>query len=885
MDRTMKAAAVVLVLAACVLCTVSSSSADAADETADTEPIMITADYLGTVKDADQGVYNIPEGDYKVGQSIVMSCTLVFQGDSSLDLNGYTLNGQRDVTLRNTGNLTIYDSSVEQDGIIASYDEDDTGLINEGELVVEKAIINSDIGIVSNGRSLTVGNVSFDSGSSSSLNTRAIVINSGTAEINGGITDSQYRFGILINDDKATSSISVTMTSGEYSGWGAGLQINGGKSSSAVSSLTMNGGTIIGGGTTGVGLAGNGLFDYTEITINEGSTIKSNNQVALYHPQIGDLTVNGGTITGYTGIQFCGTGNITITGGTITGNGEYNPTSKGTSDTSGTFDDGAALSVISRGEGYQSGGKVAVEITGGNLVSEKASAVQTYRIAVSDEDKWVTGDDTKLKSYVGSVEITGGTFESPTGTDPISYDESKESKGVYTISGGKFSGSVDDNLLEDGLKLDDDGQVVGETGKEFDIAPGDFLGLGTYSDDGSTVTFDLTRDYRITGDGIVRFSSLSDQGYTSIVINGNGRTVYGEFVFDAQRSGSDSESYSVEINGLTLDGSEIVDGYGIVLQNQSPAKNQPRTVDITIEGCTIQNFSSKGIYLHSVSSVTIRDLTMDNCAYRPEAVYDGEGQFLYYTRGDYAIDIDVTGVDCESIVIDDVRFVGDNGVLAALKIAQRGGAGDDPSVWGDATIGRVVLGNLDFSASVTEVDVMIGSEPNINDDGQEELRDYNSAFPVQITAMVDTALSVWGGDRNGDENLILELTGGTVIRTTGQTDDGKTTGDIAITVVSGYARASGVLGPNMSLAADYDAVDTSALVDRSNGGLDISEPEPDPFPPFIPGDDDDVYIPPTVVVDQSSADDDKSVKIAACAAAAVAAAILAVLAIALYRKD
>ena len=56
-------------------------------------------------------------------------------------------------------------------------------------------------------------------------------------------------------------------------------------------------------------------------------------------------------------------------------------------------------------------------------------------------------------------------------------------------------------------------------------------------------------------------------------------------------------------------------------------------------------------------------------------------------------------------------------------------------------------------------------------------------------------------------------------------------------------------------------------------------------PPFIPGDDDDVYVPPTVVVDESSSDDNDAVKIAACAAAAVAAAILAVLAIALYRKD
>ena len=73
-------------------------------------------------------------------------------------------------------------------------------------------------------------------------------------------------------------------------------------------------------------------------------------------------------------------------------------------------------------------------------------------------------------------------------------------------------------------------------------------------------------------------------------------------------------------------------------------------------------------------------------------------------------------------------------------------------------------------------------------------------------------------------------------------------------------------------------------VDELGITVEISS-EPDPFPPFIPGDDDDVYIPPTVVVDQGQSDDDETVKIAACAAAAVAAAILAVLAIALYRKD
>ena len=66
---------------------------------------------------------------------------------------------------------------------------------------------------------------------------------------------------------------------------------------------------------------------------------------------------------------------------------------------------------------------------------------------------------------------------------------------------------------------------------------------------------------------------------------------------------------------------------------------------------------------------------------------------------------------------------------------------------------------------------------------------------------------------------------------------------------------------------------------------DAPTPEPSPGYPTIPGDDDDVYIPPTVVVDQNQSDDNDAVKVAACAAAAVAAAVLAVLAIALYRKD
>lgn len=51
-------------------------------------------------------------------------------------------------------------------------------------------------------------------------------------------------------------------------------------------------------------LSGNGMDQTgTEITVEDGAELTATGNVAIYHPQKGTLTINGGVITGTSGIE------------------------------------------------------------------------------------------------------------------------------------------------------------------------------------------------------------------------------------------------------------------------------------------------------------------------------------------------------------------------------------------------------------------------------------------------------------------------------------------------------------------------------------------------------------------------------------------------------
>ena len=138
-------------------------------------------------------------------------------------------------------------------------------------------------------------------------------------------------------------------------------------------------------------ISGNGGAGYTEteITINDGATIISENNVAVYHPQAGTLTVKAANITGSGGIEIkSGTANVNVAGANIkaTGNVDHTVNNDGTSSR------GYAIAVVEN-PGYK-GAPLAV-IQNGNFVGAMGIL----------EDGKVSAEDKK-----GSLAISAGSF-------------------------------------------------------------------------------------------------------------------------------------------------------------------------------------------------------------------------------------------------------------------------------------------------------------------------------------------------------------------------------------------------------------------------------------------------------------------------------------------
>ena len=162
--------------------------------------------------------------------------------------------------------------------------------------------------------------------------------------------------------------------------------------------LTVNG-TVKSDGSytiTGNGSENGNLIADCSITVNRGAKISAPNGIAIYHPELGTVTVNGGSISGHTGIEMCA-GKLIVNGGTITSTGDnYDATGS-----QNAILDGAAISLINRN---YPGGIPSAELKGGTIkaTGKNALAVKAYDYSNDTVAKW-----TDVRKY---VEITGGTY-------------------------------------------------------------------------------------------------------------------------------------------------------------------------------------------------------------------------------------------------------------------------------------------------------------------------------------------------------------------------------------------------------------------------------------------------------------------------------------------
>ena len=194
-------------------------------------------------------------------------------------------------------------------------------------------------------------------------------------------------------------------------------------------------------------ISGNGSagFTATEITINDGAKITSNDNVAIYHPQAGTLTVKAATITGRGGIEIkSGTASVDVAGANIKATGSVGHTENNDGTSSRGYAiavvenpgyKGAPSAVIQNGDfvgamGILKDGEVSAEEKKGNLAIHAGS----FTVNVNH---YVTGN-TPVASNNGTYYVGAETIQNAA-NNLSAGQQLKIEKGTVTINGAEYS--------------------------------------------------------------------------------------------------------------------------------------------------------------------------------------------------------------------------------------------------------------------------------------------------------------------------------------------------------------------------------------------------------------------------------------------------------------
>ena len=189
-------------------------------------------------------------------------------------------------------------------------------------------------------------------------------------------------YGVYVNKSTFTmENGSVTVTAPDGGAYGIAILGPNGVFTMNDGAVTADGFAISGNGSSGVG--------DTKITINKGTV--TGGTLAIYHPQSGELKINGGTLTGKGGIETkAGDTTVSIDGNpTIVATG----TPSHSINNNGNSSEGYAISVVEN-KNYAGGAKVSI-----------ASGYYKGEVRILEDNE--VADDKN-----GSIIISGGYFTS-----------------------------------------------------------------------------------------------------------------------------------------------------------------------------------------------------------------------------------------------------------------------------------------------------------------------------------------------------------------------------------------------------------------------------------------------------------------------------------------
>lgn len=255
------------------------------------------------------------------------------------------------------------------------------------------------------------------------------------ASLSGFVSPSDYMFGVHRN---AHLTIMSSREGGKISNNGANLAVvkltvAGETDATYAAKFTLNSGSLedkyIQIDREGLSpITGHGSRHNTEITINGGEVISQTN-TAIFNPQNGKLTINGGLISGTTGIEMRA-GKLVVTAGNIFGTANSTSTRP---NGSGQTTTGVGIAIVQHTTKLE----LSANVTGGLIKGHTAF----YHNNTQNNDETAVNKVT--------LDITGGTFETINGGTNAIHSDTKQN----FIKGGEFNGAVEDSFIDSSVEI------------------------------------------------------------------------------------------------------------------------------------------------------------------------------------------------------------------------------------------------------------------------------------------------------------------------------------------------------------------------------------------------------------------------------------------------
>ena len=393
--------------------------------------------------------------------------------------------------------------------------------------------------------------------------------------------------------------------------------------------------------TTGFAISGNGSdSNGTNITIH-GGEISSLSSQGIYHPQYGTLTIDGGTVTGVTGIEMR-SGELNVSGdAVIVGTGE--PITSGPNG-NGSTTSGAGIAVVQ----HTTKLPITVEITGGeirgynalyqdNTQENEDNAVEKITLAVEGGDFLATDDDgVAVYSKNKQNFISGGTFSTDVSSYVVEGAKWDETTQGIVADTSESTVAIIDNIAYDDLATALEAAQDGDTVKLMKSTTNN---TSVSISDGRVITLDMNGfnagfsskknisvfrgGLNITGSGklyeespwfapvmIYGSKDSSDTDYTTVTVGEDVILEGWAGLFIDQHDSHPNEAYGivVDVYGTLKSVKDTSEAGGHALYINGTIKATEGNVPkITLDGATLTTELGNGMYLAGYAETTIID--------------------------------------------------------------------------------------------------------------------------------------------------------------------------------------------------------------------------------------------------------------------------------------